>query len=161
MATETITVASVAGPNENGWYDVELEDGRTVNTKSDAIAQHAQGRVGAGVEATINERKKGNFTNFYLNEFDGIADRPSGRSNGSTPQRKSGGSQRTGSTASERAKSNLSQETSWAYGRAVEAAMASEERIPFPLDEATVERLQQSAELLLTAKRDTAQRFKS
>ena len=137
---ETITVTTVSGPNERGWYKVALGDGRETDTKDEKIVQAARKAAaeGAEVEAKINESKRGKFTTLYLNELAGVGEeRPTGAAKTpSTPGRSYGG------------KDQATQDRinhQWALGRAVELLMASGEEFTLPLDDATKSKLETTA----------------
>lgn len=143
--SETVVVTQVAGPNDRGWYEIELEDGRKPNTKSREIAEAAMQRRGTPVEVTLNERKNGRYTNLYVNQFDTIEDaKPSGN-----------GASRSSSTSGRKPAPRDDErqriiEKEWAYGRSVELLMASQAEFELPLDAATIRQLDETAELLLS-----------
>ena len=143
--SETVTVKTVTGPNDRGWYKVGLDDGREVETKNDEIVQAARTAAASGVsiEATINTQEKGKFTNHYLNGLGDISDERPKRTNGSATTQK---------TSGDSGRSNATQkviETEWAFGRAVELLMASGEEFTLPLDTKVKSNLEATAAYLL------------
>ena len=143
---ETVTVTEVEGPNDRGWYNITLEDGRKVDTKADAVA--AQARVSAGnpVEAVIAERNRNGFTNYFLNAIDGVKENGSGGARRSTGTAGPTTGRRTGG------KSPAEQDRiarQWAFGRAVELLTGSGQEFVFPLDTDTQKQLEETAAYLI------------
>jgi hypothetical protein len=134
---ESVVVTEVSKDTTKGGktiYTVEFEDGREAVTFDDAIAEEAFKTRGNDVEAEINVVKSGKFTNTYLNQLNGV---------GESRREQSSGGARNGSSVPSRGKRQQSggggfrdaatQERiarQWAYGRAVELAMASDITLP-------------------------------
>ena len=78
---EKFTVVDVVQKG-TGWFDISLEDGRTVSTKARKLADAAMLAKGQEVEGEINTKKSGNFTNHYLNALGDISDKPAAKTNG-------------------------------------------------------------------------------
>lgn len=117
---ETVVIKGVDGPNPSGWYEVELEDGRKPSTKDEDVAQAAFARRGESAEVVIGEQVKGNFTNLYLNQIDGIGNVKPTRKPSAGRTAKPSTVAASGNDA-ERQK-RISQQ--WAMGRAVEMKIA-------------------------------------
>src|SRR6185312_2684266 len=67
---ETIVVKTVEGPNDRGWFTVELEDGRSPTTKDKKLAELAFKHRDTQVKGEIGEKVNGKFTNVYLNKIE-------------------------------------------------------------------------------------------
>ena len=142
--TEKIEVKSVDGPNDNGWYEVELSDGRKSSTKDEAVAKEAFARLGEEVDAVIGTTTKGNFTNIYLNQINGVGDlKPAAR--------RSSGAARSGGGSAAPAKDTERIARQWAYGRATELLIAAGGPAAFPLSPEDMSNLSAQAKALLDA----------
>ena len=137
--TETVTVTNVYGPNDYGFYDIKLEDGRKLSSKDEAIVGVARSTVGSEVEVEITERKKGQYTNYYLQKINGTGETRGAASGSRNAAKPSGGSRDP--------KTQKVIESEWAYGRAVELLSMSGEPVAF--NTATQEALTQWADWLL------------
>lgn len=145
---ETVTVTGVSGPNEKGWYEIELEDGRTPNTKNVQIFEAAKSSKGTAVEVTLNETVNGKFKNLYINSFGEIEDAKPAR--GKVAANNGGGSRPNfGGGKSADVQERIARQ--WAHGRAVELLIASGDEYVLPLDAATESKLQATADALLAA----------
>jgi flagellar basal body rod protein FlgG len=108
---ETVTVKDVE-KSDRGWFEISLEDGRTVSTKNSKLADAAFAGRGTAVEVEINESKNGSFTNYYLNKLGDVSDERKGTSSGN------GSSKRTARPQDDGRQQVIERE--WAMGRAVE-----------------------------------------
>jgi hypothetical protein len=108
---ETVTVKDVE-KSDRGWFEITLEDGRTVSTKNSKLADAAFAGRGTEVEVEINESKNGSFTNYYLNKLGDVSDQRKGTSSGN------GSSKRTARPQDDDRQKVIERE--WAMGRAVE-----------------------------------------
>lgn len=143
---ETVTIKDVEDKNSAGWYRVVLEgDSRTPSTKSDDVAQAAFAARGKEVEVVIGSTVNGNFTNFYLNEIDGVKDKPVRRSGGSKAASNGSGGYKPDPEKDKRIGRQ------WALGRAVELMVASGTAV-FPLTDEAVKALVSSADMLEAAR---------
>jgi hypothetical protein len=146
MAENIKVVVADVNPTSGGWKEVTFEGGvAPASTKSQAVADAAFASRGSEVDAVINETKRGNFTNRYLNEIAGVSDGGgAGRGKGSTTTaaKPSGG----------RGKSPEEQDRiarQWAFGRATELLAASGEEFTLPLEGETLQSVIATAETLL------------
>ena len=139
--TETVNVKSV---QQNGaWFEIDLEDGRKVSTKSQKLAEAANANRGAEVEADITTQQKGNFTNHYVNMIAGVKD---GFKKATKKAATNGGTSTATPMTDDR--SNAIQHQ-WAMGRAVELLVGSDAEYTFPLDDATRDQLIATRDFLL------------
>jgi hypothetical protein len=138
MAAETVKVKEVSGPNPRGWFEISLEDGRVLSSKSEEVVAVARNLLGAEVEADITEVQKGQYKNTYLNEINGVGDKPKA-SSGSRSAPSGGGGARNAETQRQI-------RLQWSYGRAVELLMASGDTVDF--DDATKAKLDAWSEYL-------------
>ena len=115
---ETIVVKNVT-TQPSGWTDIELEDGRVPSTKDEKIILAAKEASASGepVQADINTRVNGSFTNHYLNQ---IGDVKESRSNGQAKTAAKGAPAKKsfGKSPEEQAQIHAQ----WAFGRATELA---------------------------------------
>ena len=145
MTTEKITVVGVDGPNSNGWYEAELEDGRKVSTKDEEVAKEAFQSRGSEVDAIISSSTKGKFTNVYLNQINGVGNaRPPRKTVSATPSSPARSGGRTPAENDRIARQ-------WALGRSVELLVGSGAEFAFPLDDATKKQLTDTADFLLNS----------
>lgn len=110
---ETVTVTDVE-KSGTGWYEISLQDGRTVSTKNQTLADAAFAGRGTEVEVEVNEVKRGTFTNHYLNKIGDLSDEKKGAA---APR--NGTSKRAATPAQNDERQKII-EREWAMGRAVE-----------------------------------------
>lgn len=138
---ETVTPVDVV-QKDSGWYDIQVEDGRTLSTKSRQFSDVMFAKIGEEVSVEVNTRKNGSFTNHYLNKVEGVAEER--RSAGTGRKRSSGG----GPSEAERADRDKRIAAQWALGRAVELYCADH---PLTTGDAAFEKISATAEKLLQA----------
>jgi flagellar basal body rod protein FlgG len=114
---ETVTVKDVE-KSDRGWFEISLEDGRTVSTRNSKLADAAFAGRGTAVEVEINESKNGSFTNYYLNKLGDVSDERKGTSSGN------GSSKRINTRPQDDGRQQII-EREWAMGRAVELYTSS------------------------------------
>lgn len=139
---ETIVVKNVT-TLPSGWTEVELEDGRKPSTKDANIIRAAKEAAasGEGIEALINERVNGNFTNHYLNQIGEVKEsrgKTSGRATASAPKKS------YGKSPEEQAQI----QAQWAFGRATEL-LGSYAEFSLPLGDSDKKALVDTAKFLL------------
>lgn len=136
------------GPNQRGWFNVQLEDGRTATTKDKKLADTAFQSRGNAIKADITEKQNGDFLNIYLNKVE-----TTGNGNGATAT-PAPTAEIPPSRDGERQNVIAAQ---WAFGRAVEALAASS-KTPLDdlLDTDTFAKVETVAASLLAASRKLA-----
>ena len=137
MATETVTIEEVDGPNANGFYEVTLGDGRKASTKDDDIAQAAFAVRGGEAEVSLGTQTKGKFTNIYLNEVNGVR--------GAAPKRTASKRSATPDSGSPDRDARIAAQ--WALGRATELHILGKDASFDELEEAAKEYLARAAKL--------------
>lgn len=142
--TQNLIVERVDGPNDNGWYDITFESGERAATKNEELAKAAFQSRGSEVPVVMSTRVSGKFTNVYLNEIDGMKDTPKKGARKAPATVASGGFPRDNERIARQ----------WAYGRAVELLIGSEQEFSFPLDSATMSQVSEVATALLNATRE-------
>ncbi len=137
---ETVVVKEVVG-KPTGWFEIELEDGRTVATKLKKLADQAEASQGNAVAVDLTEKVNGKFTNIYLNKIE-----PTG--NGDAPKPAAAVQETVAAQAAPQDAKGERIARQWAYGRAVEIGTAFGS-LTFPLDDESVAKLQITADTLL------------
>lgn len=142
---ETVTIKDVQ-KNARDWYEITLDgDDRVLATKDSKLAEVATASIGGAVEVAVNTRTSGKFTNHYLAEIGGVKEeRAKFASVPRKPTIASSGGQRSPETQERIARQ-------WAYGRAIELLMASEQTVEFPPGKITQDAIKQVADWLLEA----------
>jgi hypothetical protein len=135
---ETVKVRDVE-KSGTGWYEITLEDDRTISTKNQAMADAAFASRGTEVEVEINEVQKGTYTNRYLNKFGDIGDT------------KPKSAPRSGGGGARPEKNQEAIRKQWAFGRALELLRDSQEEYSFPLSTEDFQKVQLQADALLAA----------
>lgn len=144
---ETVKIKDVQ-KNSRGWYEVTLEDDdRVLATKDDKLSEVATASIGGAVEVEVNTRTKGNFTNHYLQEINGVKESKSFTRSPASAPRSNGGGGRDAATQERIARQ-------WAYGRAIELLMASDESVSFPPTREQFAQITETANLLLVATKE-------
>ncbi len=153
---ETVTVLDVS-KNPSNWFEVELEDGRVASTKDKKVAEMADAAIGAGpIEADINEKVNGNFTNVYLNGIGGEATAVGKKLSVVKPPaaaRPTSGPEKPSTRDADRQASIQAQ---WALGRAIELLGSSGMDFVYPLDTETFQGVQVQAKAFLLAAQELA-----
>jgi hypothetical protein len=145
---ETVVVDDVV-KKDTGWYDISLEDGRTVSTKARKLADAAFQSKGQEVEVELNTQKKGSFTNIYLNRIGDVADSKAS-ANGGGARRKAASPKREEAPREVVPVDNRDERIArqWAFGRAVEMYITLGSSA-FPPTDADLDEIQAAAEGLL------------
>ena len=144
---ETVRIKDVK-KNERDWYEITLEgDDRVLATKDEDLVKAATAAIGGSpVAVEVNTRVKGTYTNHYIVSVDGVKEaarpRATGPSRPAAPRTSGGG--RDPETQERIARQ-------WAYGRAIELLMASDQEFSFPLDKFQFDALKTQADALLEA----------
>lgn len=148
---ETVTIKDVK-KNERDWYEITLEgDDRVLATKDEDLVKAATAAIGGSpVAVEVNTRVKGTYTNHYIVSVDGVKEKSRPRVSGSGPALTRSASPRTsGGGRDPETQERIARQ--WAYGRAIELLMASEQEFSFPLDQFQFEALKTQADALLEA----------
>jgi hypothetical protein len=140
---EQVTPVDVV-QKDTGWYEIALEDGRNLSTKSRQLSDVMFQKVGSEVGVEVNTVVNGKFTNHYLNKIEGVVEERSSKRGGASrgAGRASGG----GGRSPEQGKQIAAQ---WAVGRAVELYCADH---PLLSGDADLAKIAETAKQLLATR---------
>lgn len=144
---ETVSITDVK-KNERGWTEITLkDDDRVVATRDEKLIEAATKAVGGDpVEVKINTRVKGTYTNHYLESVGGVeGDKPAFTGRITRPGPVLASTSRAVSSGKDQER--IARQ--WAYGRAIELLMASEQEVGFPPDQFQKDALKEVADWLL------------
>lgn len=141
---ETLTINDVNGPNDRGWYDVELSDGRTATTKDKKLADVAFQARGTLVKAEVTQKPASNPKfpdNIYLNKIEVLG----GADDGAVATAAPAPAASIPPSKQQETQERIARQ--WAYGRAVEILVA--QGVSDPLSDKDKTQLSEIANWLL------------